>query len=95
MKKIVERKYTRDAQVPRSYEDFEMKWSFRCIPVPPSLDDGWVAIDFSKDYKTGWERVRYVEDDEGKSQPYPFPDEGSIPKRPVKYEQLKFDFLDR
>ena len=77
MKKIVERRYTRDAQVPRSCEDLAMENGFHCVPIRPTLDDDWVIFDTSGDKKTGWERVRYVKDDD------------------QKFEQMKFDFLDR
>jgi hypothetical protein len=64
MKKIVERRYTRDLKVPRSADDLEMEYSWRCIPVAPTVDDDWVIFDSSGDKKTGWERVRYCEDDD-------------------------------
>jgi hypothetical protein len=46
--------YTRDAKVPRDNTDREMNDGWRCIPVPPTSDDGWEICDTSKDYKTGW-----------------------------------------
>jgi hypothetical protein len=80
MKKIVERRYTRDHRCPRVAGDDEWLCGWQCIPLRPTNDDGWRIVDSSGDKKTGWERVRYVEDNDD---------------RPVKYEQLKFDFLDR
>jgi hypothetical protein len=56
--KIIEKRYTRDAKVPRSADDSEMANGWCCIPIPPTLDEGWTIFDTSKDYKTGWLRVR-------------------------------------
>jgi hypothetical protein len=92
---VVQRRYTRDARIPLVAGDDEFLYGWQQIPLPPALDEGWEIFDTSKDRRTGWERIRYVEDDDGKSPSYPFPDEGSIPKRPVKYKQMSFDFLDR
>ncbi len=46
--------YTRDARVPLSDHDPEMVNGWRCIPIPPTEDEGWVIVDTSRDYKTGW-----------------------------------------
>lgn len=54
---IVERRYTRDALVPLSADDPDFNCGWRCIPLPPSLDDAWTIFDTSKDYKTGWQRA--------------------------------------
>jgi hypothetical protein len=56
--KIVERVYTRDARIPRSADDPDCENGWRCIPIPPTADGDWVIFDTSKDYKTGWQRVR-------------------------------------
>jgi hypothetical protein len=29
--------------------------------LPPSLDPSWTIFDTSKDYKTGWQRIRYLD----------------------------------
>jgi len=79
MKKIVERRYTRDHRCPRVAGHDEWLCGFQCIPLRPTNDPSWVIFDTSRDKKTGWMRERYVKDDD----------------RPVKYEQMKFDFLDR
>jgi hypothetical protein len=57
---LVEHRYTRDARVPLSDDDPDFDCGWRCIPVPPSLDDGWEIFDTSKDHKTGWRRFRIV-----------------------------------
>jgi hypothetical protein len=57
---VIERRYTRDACVPISDDDPEMLCGWQSIPVPPTFDDGWVIFDQSKDYKTGWRRIRLV-----------------------------------
>jgi hypothetical protein len=51
--------YTRDARVPHAADDPEMECGWRCIPIPPTIDDIWEIVDTSKDYKTGW-RLRIV-----------------------------------
>lgn len=48
--------YTRDECVPLDPDDPEMEHSWRCVPVPPTDDGGWIIVDNSKDYKTGWMR---------------------------------------
>jgi hypothetical protein len=58
---IAEVKYTRDARVPLVAGDDDLEYGWQCIPLPPSLDDGWEIIDTSKDYRTGWRRWHYVE----------------------------------
>jgi hypothetical protein len=63
MKKIVERRYTRDAMIPRVAYDDEYIYGFQCIPLPPTNDGDWVIFDSSRDYKTGWQRVRQLEFD--------------------------------
>jgi hypothetical protein len=57
---VIEHQYTRDEKVPLSQDDPEMDCGWRCIPVPPTIDDGWVIFDQSKDYRTGWRRIRLV-----------------------------------
>jgi hypothetical protein len=61
--KIIERRYTRDAMIPRVAYDHEFVYGFRCIPLPPTNDGDWEIFDTSKDYKTGWQRVRQLEFD--------------------------------
>jgi hypothetical protein len=80
VKKIVERKYTRDHRCPRVAGDDEWLYGWQCIPLRPTNDWDWYIVDTSGDKRTGWERVRYVEEDDD---------------RPVKYKQMQFDFLDR
>jgi hypothetical protein len=46
--------YPRDEQVPLVDGDREMECGWRCSPVPPTNDGGWVIFDDTKDYKTGW-----------------------------------------
>jgi hypothetical protein len=52
----VEYRKTRDAQVPISADDPNMKCGWRCIPVPPTEDPGWQISDTRHDYKTTWRR---------------------------------------
>ena len=52
--KIIERRYTRDARIPLVAGDDDWIYGFQCIPLPPSLDEGWTIFDTSKDYHTGW-----------------------------------------
>jgi hypothetical protein len=61
MKKIVERRYTRDARIPRVAYDDEWIYGFTCIPLPPDNSGDWTVFDSSKDYKTGWMRVVYLD----------------------------------
>ena len=56
--KIVEKRYTRDFRCPRVEGDDAWTYGFKCIPQLPTNDDDWVIFDTSKDYKTGWQRVR-------------------------------------
>jgi hypothetical protein len=58
---IVEHRYTRDARVPISADDPDMENGWRCIPIPPTIDDSWEIFDTSKDRKTGWRRLHRVE----------------------------------
>jgi hypothetical protein len=53
---VVERRITRDAQIPLVADDYEYVFGWRCIPLPPALDEGWEIVDTSKDYKTTWAR---------------------------------------
>jgi hypothetical protein len=55
-----ERRYTRDLQVPLAEDDLEMENGWRCVPIPPALDEEWEVFDESKDYKTGWQREACV-----------------------------------
>jgi hypothetical protein len=54
---VVERRVTRDAQVPLVADDDEYVFGWQCIPLPPALDEGWEIVDTSKDYKTTWARI--------------------------------------
>ena len=58
---IAEVRYTRDFRVPISADDPDMDCGWSCIPIPPTIDDGWKIFDSSKDYKTGWRRWHLVE----------------------------------
>jgi hypothetical protein len=58
---VVERRYTRDARIPRVAYDDDFVYGWQCIPLPPSLDDGWIIFDTSKDRRTGWMRVVQLE----------------------------------
>jgi hypothetical protein len=57
----VEKVYTRDAKVPIVEGDDDFEYGWQCIPVQPTADDGWFIFDTSKDYKTGWCRIRREE----------------------------------
>jgi hypothetical protein len=57
----VEKRYTRDFITPRVAGDDELVYGFKCIPQQPTNDDDWVVCDTSKDYKTGWMRVVYLD----------------------------------
>jgi hypothetical protein len=57
---VIEKLYTRDYRVPLSDDDREMDQGWRAIPIPPEFDARWEIFDTSKDYKTGWLRVRLV-----------------------------------
>ena len=49
--------YTRDDVEPLSDDDPEMSSGWRCVPVPPTPDGGWVIWDDTPDRKTGWIRA--------------------------------------
>jgi hypothetical protein len=36
----------------------EMEHGWRCIPIPPTDEDGWFVVDDSSDRKTTWGRWR-------------------------------------
>ena len=52
--------YTRDAQVPLVADDWDFNYGWRCIPLPPTLDDDWIIIDNSPDYRTGGIRAAWI-----------------------------------
>lgn len=54
---IIEKRYTRDWQVPLVADDPEMNFGWQNIPLPPDFDAGWEIFDTSSDKKTGWRRV--------------------------------------
>jgi hypothetical protein len=54
----LETRKTRDAVVPLSDDDREMRDGWRCIPVPPTEDDAWFIVDSWHDWKTVWGRWR-------------------------------------
>ena len=58
---ILERVYTRDAKVPLVADDWDLDHGWRCIPLPPTLDEGWEIFDNSHDRRTGWQRTLSVE----------------------------------
>jgi hypothetical protein len=55
-KTITEQVYTRDAKIPLRAGDDDFNFGWECIPVPPTVDDGWKIFDDRPDYKTGWQR---------------------------------------
>jgi hypothetical protein len=57
----VEKRYVADIIIPRSADDLQMKNGYRCIPIPPTADDGWTIFDSSKKRRTGWMRVVYLD----------------------------------
>jgi hypothetical protein len=48
---------TRDVKVPLSADDPEMSSGWSCVPVQPTIDEGWVVFDSSRDDKTDWVRA--------------------------------------
>ena len=54
--RILERRRTRDAKVPRSADDPEMLNGWQMIPVRPTNDRAWFVVDSSSDKKTVWGR---------------------------------------
>jgi hypothetical protein len=59
--RVLERRKTRDARVPRSDDDREMEHSWRCIPVRPTADDDWFVLDSSHNRSTTWGRRVFAE----------------------------------
>jgi hypothetical protein len=57
---VIEHVYTRDARIPLILGDHDLTHGWRCIPIPPALDEGWEIFDTKPDRKTGWRRVRVV-----------------------------------
>jgi hypothetical protein len=55
---IIEYCWTRDSRVPLFEGDDDLEHGWQSIPVPPSLDEGWVIFNTQKDRKTGWRRIR-------------------------------------
>jgi hypothetical protein len=53
----IERRWIRDARVPRVAGDDDFVYGWQCIPMRPTPDDDWVIFDTSKDRRTGWMRV--------------------------------------
>jgi hypothetical protein len=57
---VIETAYTRDVKVPLVDGDDDLDRGWRCIPVAPApFDETWEIFDNSKDYKTGWLRVKW------------------------------------
>jgi hypothetical protein len=56
--RYIERRITRDARIPLTDEDRDMEYGWRCIPIPPTDEDGWFVVDDSSDRKTMWGRWR-------------------------------------
>ena len=54
---VIEQVYTRDEKIPLVAGDYGFDYGWRCVPLPPALDEGWEIFDESKDHKTGWLRV--------------------------------------
>jgi len=59
--RLLERRKTRDAKIPRSADDPEMENGWCCIPIPPTADGDWFVLDSSHDYKTVWARWVFAE----------------------------------
>jgi hypothetical protein len=55
---MIEKIYTRDAQIPLIADDLDFSEGWRCIPLPPDQSGEWFIFDTSKDYKTGWMRIK-------------------------------------
>ena len=45
MKLKIEHRYTRDVRIPLVAEDEDWNYGWRCIPLPPALDEGWEIVD--------------------------------------------------
>jgi hypothetical protein len=54
---VVQRRWTRDARVPRVAGDDDFVYGWQCIPQRPTPDEGWEICDSSRDRKTRWQRV--------------------------------------
>jgi hypothetical protein len=52
--------YTRDERVPLSADDRAMLNGWRCVPVPPTDDNGWIITDDRSDKATGWCRKSQI-----------------------------------
>jgi hypothetical protein len=57
---FIERRWTRDARIPRVAGDDEFVHGWQCIPLPPP-GDGWTICDATRDRKTRWQRVLYLD----------------------------------
>lgn len=67
-RRVLERVITRDARVPISADDPEMKNGWEYIPVQPTADDNWFILE-DRDYKTVW--GRWIEPNNGLDEPSP------------------------
>jgi hypothetical protein len=56
----LEQRITRDIRIPLCEADLEMEDGWRCVPIPPDLDDDWFVVDSSSDRKTVWGCWRYL-----------------------------------
>jgi hypothetical protein len=59
--RVLERRRTLDAKIPRSADDLEMECGWRMIPIPPTSDPDWFILDSSHDRKTTWGRWHEAE----------------------------------
>lgn len=50
--------YTRDVQIPLVDGDDTFEFGFSCVPMRTDNDESWFIFDTSKDYKTGWMRIK-------------------------------------
>jgi hypothetical protein len=49
--------YTADLKVPLSADDPGMENSWRMVPMAPTSDPDWVAVDTRSAKRTGWARA--------------------------------------
>jgi hypothetical protein len=49
--------YTRDEKIPLADNDRGMMNGWKMVPIPPTADGDWVAVDTRSDKRTGWARA--------------------------------------
>jgi hypothetical protein len=60
-RRFLERVKTRDARVPMSADDPDMRNGWKAVPIPPTDDPAWFIVDgVTHDYKTVWGRWHWV-----------------------------------